>query len=190
MPGLVWLQVFFLFFLSGLFMLFDAKKSPQMGGMPGLPMGTGLGGASGGGKWYLKLGLLSFAFNLGGIFMGSWIYNSYFKPYWTITENASYDDVLPSEPAAAHMDAGKLLFAMDSRVAVSQGLGYKSRSVFCVAPIVDYSTHKIEYWAAGENCCGQRKQFNCDDVGNSQARSAIILTDNLDEYKKAAKQCA
>ena len=70
---------------------------------------------------------------------------------------------------------GKLIFSLDARVDTARSLGYKAKTVFCVAPIIDYATDSVEYWAAGSNCCGQRADFSCDDVWNPKARSGVVM---------------
>ena len=76
----------------------------------------------------------------------------------------SYLNVLPSESAAAHADAGKLLFSLDTKVDTSKTVGYRAKHVYCVAPIMDYATTVIQYWAVGVDCCQGRGQFACGDV--------------------------
>lgn len=116
MPGVCLLMVAQLVFISFLFVIFDVKAShtAKHGGMGGAfgDLASGMGGAAAGGghgQWYLKLGLLTLGFTMGACFVGDHLYGVYFAPYWVIRENASYVNVLPSEPAAAHMDAGELV---------------------------------------------------------------------------------
>ncbi|CAD7932113.1 unnamed protein product [Amoebophrya sp. A25] len=151
-----------------------------------------------GGRWYMKLGLLSFASLLLGIFASLYTYHYYFGNYWSYKENAEYINVLPSEAASAHADAGKILFTVDTKVATEKTLGYRIKDMYCVAPIMDYATTTIQYWAVGTNCCHARSNFACDDVWNPRARSAVVVLDNRgffpsvhSIYKKAAEQaCA
>ena len=106
--------------------------------------------------------------------------------------------VLPSEPAAAHADAGKLLFSLDTKVDTSRTVGFRSRHVYCVAPIADYATTStIQYWAVGVDCCQGRSQFACGDVTDSKARSGLVVFDNrgffpsqMHFFQQAAKQAA
>ena len=70
------------------------------------------------------------------------------------------------------------MFAKEAKVNVENALGYKAKSTYCVAPIIDDETDIIYYWAAGTDCCGQRASFTCDDVWNPRARAAVVLTDN------------
>jgi len=148
---------------------------------------------------YLKLGFLSLFALMCGVYVGMYNYHFQFANYWSLSENSSYINVLPSEPASAHSDAGKLLFTIDSKVDVSKSVGYKAKDVYCVAPIVDYATQKIQYWATGTNCCQPRGGFNCGEVWNPKARSAVVVLDSLNTpfpmahqiFKKAADQaCA
>jgi len=179
-PTLTWLFSAVLAFLSLLFVLVDHRNKH-------------------GGRWYLKLGFLSFFGIMAGVYLGLYNYHFHFANFWTLDENSSYVNVLPSEPASAHSDAGKLLFTVDSKVEIAKSVGYKSKDVYCVAPIVDYATQKVQYWATGTNCCQPRGGFNCDDVWSPKARSAVVLLDEIVTpfplahkiYKKAADQaCA
>merc|ERR1719159_1832451 len=56
-------------------------------------------------------------------------------------EAREYHNVLPSEPAAAHADAGKITFAEAARIDTTKAVGYKAASTYCVAPILDPSSN-------------------------------------------------
>lgn len=140
-----------------------------------------------GGRWYMKLGILC-VFGCGaGVVLGMFNYHYHYANYWAYAENAEYSNVLPSEDAAAHADAGKIIFSADAKIDMNKILGYKSKRVFCVAPIVDYATTKINYWAAGVDCCGQRSDFACDDAYNTKARSGVVLLDNRGVFPEEHK---
>mmetsp|Transcript_21326 Transcript_21326/g.53713 ORF Transcript_21326/g.53713 Transcript_21326/m.53713 type:complete len:321 (-) Transcript_21326:472-1434(-) len=180
-PAITTLFMFLFFFSGGLFVMVDYRSR-------------------GGGRWYMKLGLLSLTAVLLGIISSLYTYHYYFSNYWSYKENSEYINVLPSEPATAHSDAGKILFTVDTRVAVDKTLGYRAKDMYCVAPIMDYATHEIQYWATGLNCCQPRGGFACDDVWNPRARSAVVVfnrgSDSLfpsqhEVFRKAAAQaCA
>merc|ERR550537_821201 len=117
-------------------------------------------------------------------------------PYYAYDENRSYSNVLPTEPAEAHADAGKIKFSHTARVDTTRAMGYKAGSVYCVAPILDDTQlDRVEYWAAGIDCCPSRGDFNCDDAWNPKAKSGVVILDSNaliptkhDFYMKAAKE--
>lgn len=130
------------------------------------------------GPWYLFLGLLCFVSVTSSAFCGFYNYQTHMYPYWAYEENRLYSNVLPSEPAAAHSDAGKIIFSSDARVDTTRSVGFKAGSVYCVAPIMDDTqATRVEYWAAGLECCGQRSDFSCDDAWNPDARSGVVIVD-------------
>jgi hypothetical protein len=149
-----------------------------------------------GGGWYMFLGMLSLVAILAGNICGMYIYSEYFMQYWAYDQNRSYSNVLPSEPAAAHADAGKIEFAPTARIDTTKAVGYKSGAVYCVAPVMDETqTSRVEYWAAGVDCCKQRADFGCGQADVPTAHSGVVILDanswfstNHDFYKLAVKQ--
>jgi hypothetical protein len=153
----VWLVVLGLFMASVTCMMLDSAQSRP---------------------WWLFLGLLSLFALLFGSLCGQYNYWMHMFPYASYDENRSYLNVLPTEPAEAHADAGKIVFAHTSRVDTSRAVGFKSGSTYCVAPILDDTQgDRVEYWAAGVDCCPARGDFNCDDSWNPKARSGVVILD-------------
>lgn len=110
------------------------------------------------------LGFLVYDFSLSRYFLGLDLYD--------------YSDILPSETAAAYADAGEIIFAKGTYLDTNKGVGYKDGSRYCVAPIVDdASVEKVQFWAAGVNCCGSRGAFACDDAWNPEARAGVTIRD-------------
>jgi len=148
------------------------------------------------GPMYMYLGFLCSLAIIFGIIFGMYDHYEYMMTYWSYNEYRVYTDVLPSEPAAAHGDAGTMVFTEDSRVDTTKALGYKAGTVYCVAPILDDSqASRVEYWAAGTDCCSQRADFNCDDSWDPKAKSGVVIIDNgspvtskFDMYTKAVHQ--
>merc|ERR1719160_1819178 len=102
------------------------------------------------GKWYTFLGILTLIAVVAGNIVGVYIYSQFFLQYWAYDMNRTYTNVLPSEPAAAHADAGIIKFASSARIDTTKAVGYKSGKVYCVAPVMDETqTPRVEYWAAG-----------------------------------------
>lgn len=148
------------------------------------------------GPMYMYLGFLCSLAIFMGIILGMYGYHEFMLTYYSYNEYRVYTDVLPSEPAAAHQDAGTMVFTEDSRVDTTKALGYKTGTVYCVAPILDDSqASRVEYWAAGIDCCSQRADFNCDDSWDPKAKSGVVIIDNgspvtskYDMYMKAVHQ--
>lgn len=127
---------------------------------------------------------------------GLWNYELHMGPYWAYDESREYTNVLPSEPAASFMDAGKLQFAAAAHVDTTESVGYKHGETYCVAPIKDPNTgSRVEFWAVCLNECGSRRDFRCDDAGDASARGAVTLTDHsqfmpgqYEYFKRAVKE--
>jgi len=148
------------------------------------------------GRWYLFLGVLCFMATVMGTLYGLYNYHENFLQYEAYSANREYSNVLPSEPAAAHADAGKIEFSKSARIDTTKAVGFKQGDVYCVVPIMDdMQTSRVEYWAAGMNCCKQRADFQCDDAGSVDAHSGVVILDtnsffpsNRDVYEKAVKE--
>merc|ERR1719359_1862022 len=164
-----------------------------------------------GGSWFLFLGLLCLFAVVNACLVGSYNYWMHMFHYWSFDENRGYTNVLPTEPAEGHQDAGTIVFSNTARVDTTRAVGYKAGTTYCVAPIMDDTQlDRVEYWAAGTNCCNSRGDFTCDDTWNPKAKSGVVILDMvpgdaylssgdtsiglslwapiLPYYKKAAKQ--
>lgn len=130
---------------------------------------------------------------LGGMVNYSWN----MEPYWFYDEAREYANVLPSEPAAAHGDAGKIVFAKSAVIDTTKAVGYKMGHVYCVAPIMDAgSGARVEYWAVGIDCCAERANFACDDAKSEggAVNGGLVVQDRglfrespFDQYAKAVR---
>lgn len=151
-----------------------------------------------GGQWFMFLGMLGIVAVIFSTLAGLYNYHTHMFQYWSYDENRSYTNVLPSEPAAAHGDAGKMVFANTARVDTTRAVGYKAGTTYCVAPILDDSQlDRVEYWAAGIDCCPSRGDFVCDDAWNPTAKSGVVILDSdsffpakRDYYLKAVAQAS
>lgn len=131
------------------------------------------------GGWFLYLGTLLITGLAAGSITGLYNYQANTFRYWAYDEYRQYTNVLPSQLAKAHLDAGSIRFAEEARVDTTRTVGFKANSVFCVAPIIDDSGPgtPIEYWAAGRDCCSKRSKFTCDDVWSAFAKSGVVMRD-------------
>jgi len=96
-------------------------------------------------------------------------------------------------------DAGRIVFAPDTHVAVGLGSGFRDHKTYCVAPITcgdnTTSTGVYDLWAVGINCCipnnpmGAQKWW-CPDALNPAASSGLRLTNDADHayYRMAVQQ--
>jgi len=155
-PLLVWFEVFFV--AIPLAMGSRSKVRKQSASM----------------YWIALLGLIAL---ITSTMAGIGAYDFKLRAYWFYNDSWFYTNVLPSDPAGAYIDAGKIIFADEVKLDFAHSLGYKDDTIYCVAPVMDDSGHtgQVQFWAAGTDCCGQRGGFVCDDSWDSQARSGLVL---------------
>lgn len=164
----VWLVILAWVLMSIIFLILDSRK--RMGG-----------------SWFRFLGLLCLFAITNGVILGSYNYWTHLFQYWSYDENASYTNVLPTEPAAALSDAGKIVFAKTARVDTSRAVGFKVSDVYCVAPILDNTQmSRVEFWAAGINCCPARGDFSCDDAWDPLSKSGVVIMGTGPDEKPSA----
>lgn len=130
-------------------------------------------------NWHqLFLGMLILVAVFWGVMSGVANYSWHMRPYYAFTDSREYYNVLPSEMAQAHGDAGKMTFSVGTMVDRTKTVGYNMNGLWCVAPIIDqFSLPRVEYWAVGKDCCKQRSEFGCDDALKPGARGAIVELD-------------
>jgi len=152
------------------------------------------------GMFWIFVGVLCFFAVLVGALAGFFNYHRLMSSYWAYEGRRMYANVRPSESAIGHSDAGMIEFSADAHIWVDHSLGYTDGDLYCVAPIVAGKNKSaatsgltVEYFAAGENCCGQRGGFTCNDAGVPSAHAGLVILEtspyvpsNLDEYRKAA----
>lgn len=154
---IVWAVVMLWVILGFMFLILDARS--RMGG-----------------SWFMLLAIMCFCAAVNGSIAGMYNYWTNMYPYWSYYEHSTYTNVLPSESAVSHSDAGKIVFSSTARVDTTRALGYKQGTVYCVAPILDSrEVGHVEYWAAGIDCCNSRGDFSCDDTWDPQAKSGLVL---------------
>jgi len=150
------------------------------------------------------LGALCAFATFSGCLVGLWGYHRIAAQYWLVEESRTYTNVLPGEPAVGHSDAGTLIFSTESRVDLGRVVGYKTAGiVYCVAPILKPGelTSRVEYFAAGTDCCHSRSGFSCGNAWDRNARAGFVLPEALpsnsalfpgerEQYLKAAVESA
>jgi len=116
-----------------------------------------------------------------GTLLGLYIYDTaaIFPMFY---DNArKYTNVVSSEPSAAVADAGKITFSMQTMVDVNRSVGFTAENgmVFCVAPVMGPARQpRVEYWAAGIDCCSQAGEFHCNAANNTKAQGGVVVFDN------------
>lgn len=153
----------------------------------------------------IVLGALCAFATFSGTLVGLWGFHRIAAQYWMIEESRTYTNVLPAEPAVGHADAGTLFFEMETHVDLGKVVGYKTEgTVYCVAPILKQAgtvMSRVEYWAAGTDCCHARTGFSCGDAWDRSARAGVVLPDAVkstsalfpgsrEQYLKAAAEAA
>jgi len=143
---------------------------------------------------YLAVGLLCLAAACVGTSIGVYLYDTYASTYWQLQDGAEYKGVSPSSKASDHADATIFSFTPDAFVDTVRTLGYMEAGVvYCVAPVASSKfSDAPQYWAAGKDCCDQRANFHCGDVGNignAQAKTGVIIKDESEraKYKTAIR---
>lgn len=127
--------------------------------------------------WPKQLGFLVIIAAVFGANIGIEDYNDNISVYYGFFFRHVYTNVLASEPAIVHDDAGALLFHQSAVVDTGRSRGYMANGqVFCVAPVLDGSMMaRVQYWAAGKNCCGERGNFNCDASRDVTAKQGVVI---------------
>merc|ERR1719401_1927660 len=80
------------------------------------------------------------------------------------------------------MDVGQVTFANGVGPDLAHGMGFKSRKMYCVTPIVGPggppSTGNYDFWAVGVDCCSDsRHDFHCGEYNNPSAHSGLRMVD-------------
>jgi len=119
-------------------------------------------------------------------YIGVKIYVLIYAPYFLAMHGREYTDVPPSARTAEYADAGILRFTKDAALDTSRSFGYKADDfTYCVAPVVSRNAEvhpsssgpKVTFWAVGKDCCGTRREFECDGAGETEVISAFTVRD-------------
>jgi hypothetical protein len=128
------------------------------------------------------------------MWMGNENYQDHMRPYYDINDLAVYHNVDPSKYTGNQlMDAGMIHFSKGSRLDLAKAMGFKSKDIYCVAPIVKGSNMSTyDYWVVGTNCCSpHHPDFQCGEYTNPDATWGLRLMDeSLREFFRLAVQQA
>lgn len=137
--------------------------------------------SSGGGYLIMPVCIGALIAVCAGSFLGLYAYDSYAIFPMFYGNSRTYTNVVASESSTAVSDAGKLKFNTLSYVSTKRGAGFVTETgkKYCVAPVFHKKEVKrIEYWAAGLDCCDDLGQFRCDDSQNKDANGGVVVFDN------------
>uniref|UniRef100_A0A7S2HMW5 Uncharacterized protein n=1 Tax=Alexandrium andersonii TaxID=327968 RepID=A0A7S2HMW5_9DINO len=177
----IWVAVTIFFLISLIFM--SARKQ----------------GVQNGPNFWMNLGLLCFLATLMATILGVYNWRSHAARYWAYVGQRHYTNVLPSEPALSHIDAGSISFSSDAHLDFASAGSYRDGDrVFCVAPVVGTAPQSVvNYWAAGVGCCREGGNFTCGSAQSSEARGGLtylwagrFASQSLGGFRHAAREAA
>lgn len=94
---------------------------------------------------------------IASIFLGRYIYATYFSSYDEFQGLITYVNIDPAQDkGAAYTDAGEVYFKEGARVDTSRTVAYVAHDVFCLAPIVrdgGAEASVMDWFVVGRNCC-------------------------------------
>lgn len=142
-----------------------------------------------------------------GVYVGRMNYYRNGFQYFANEAGRVYTNVLSTEHAEAHSDAGKMYFHNSAILDRSMSHGYLLHgTTYCAAPIKlpgssNAAQRTAEFWAVGLNCCGDKgDDFECDDAKEKEAHGGIVFRDRgprwmvmpspYDHYNVAVKAAA
>jgi len=113
----------------------------------------------------LLLLIIAFAFGsqLAAMGIGTAVFERFVYASRAAAEGKHFVGVGASSDAGQFRDAGTVEFAPKTLIDTSRAVGYKSGSIYCIAPIVSEATPSatIQFWAVGMDCCAARGTFKC-----------------------------
>merc|ERR1719491_290063 len=112
---------------------------------------------------------------------------------------ATYKNVDTSVlPGKQVMDGGRVIFTNTTVLGLGMSMGFKSKSIYCVAPIVPSAAIKdpkmmktFDFWAVGKDCCsGTMADFHCPFFSSPEAYGGVRLMEHADRayYRLAVQQ--
>eukprot|EP00927_Polykrikos_kofoidii_P078698 TRINITY_DN75510_c0_g1_i1.p1 TRINITY_DN75510_c0_g1~~TRINITY_DN75510_c0_g1_i1.p1 ORF type:complete len:362 (+),score=45.70 TRINITY_DN75510_c0_g1_i1:83-1087(+) len=141
------------------------------------------------------LGVLILVAVIAGVIIGGYANATAMKEYWRLGRGASYFNVFSDELAGGKSDATTLVFAPGSRVDSGRTYGFtdghsREGTLYCVAPVSagNSAEMRVQFWAAGVDCCYPRSNFHCGQATNEEATGAVVLSPNVrsnPNFKKA-----
>mmetsp|Transcript_18013 Transcript_18013/g.48307 ORF Transcript_18013/g.48307 Transcript_18013/m.48307 type:complete len:314 (-) Transcript_18013:69-1010(-) len=119
---------------------------------------------------------------IGALYVGSRNYHLVYAPYKLASKGR--DKIVPANASASGLRDGRTLtfdasFLLDGERSVGvRAFG----ATYCAAPVVSVTTAsalndypKVQIWAVGQDCCGARAEFLCDDAGEEGVHGGVVL---------------
>lgn len=131
--------------------------------------------------WPRPIGYCCLVALIVGSVSGLYCFDSYGYFSFLYKNSRTYQNTVPSQPAASVADAGRMIFAEEAFVDQTKASGFAAANgyQYCVAPIRDMvKTAHVEFWAVGYDCCGWTGSFACDGATDPEARGGIVVFDN------------
>mmetsp|Transcript_70452 Transcript_70452/g.139788 ORF Transcript_70452/g.139788 Transcript_70452/m.139788 type:complete len:341 (+) Transcript_70452:72-1094(+) len=135
-----------------------------------------------------------------GTFAGYTIFTYHTKPYFQLRDLKVSHGIDASRNAGMEVnDAGILHFRPGSHVDYSISWHFKSRSLYCVAPIISNTSQvpfgqTYDFWAVGKDCCSMTAaDFRCGSWGHQGSTMGgirVVDEDDAAMYRLAVKQTA
>jgi len=145
-------------------------------------------------KWHCLEGIFCLIAVGAAVSLGESNYSQNMLPWYSIAHMTTYPSVNPARDKGAQlMDAGAVYFAQGTGLDMRRAMGFRSKELYCVAPIVigEGKMASYDFWAIGKNCCsGVSSDFRCGAYNNPSASAGLRLV-NDDErpfYKLAVQQ--
>jgi len=144
---------------------------------------------------HMGLGVLCFFAVCAGACVGLFIDAEFASEYYRLDKGASYQDVEATTNSTSYGDATALTFQAGTIVYSEATIGYmEGGEVYCVAPIVSNKDSNllippvVQFWAVGEDCCGMRGDFECDDATvGPEALGASVILEPSHGYRQAVR---
>eukprot|EP00928_Gymnodinium_smaydae_P088989 TRINITY_DN73006_c0_g1_i1.p1 TRINITY_DN73006_c0_g1~~TRINITY_DN73006_c0_g1_i1.p1 ORF type:complete len:736 (-),score=130.45 TRINITY_DN73006_c0_g1_i1:86-2293(-) len=142
-----------------------------------------------GAPWKL-LSCFTFAATVMGLLGGCYVYQKYISYLYAYDSMPQFTDVHPSMSPIAYQDAGYLNFDSTTYVDAPRGVGLKSGSTYCAAPISSQKSmlsvgNKYGFWAVGEDCCTERGTFFCGGPSGVGGTGGAVLIPGSPSYSAA-----
>lgn len=126
--------------------------------------------------------------------IGEYNFENNMEPFYDAFNLNTFSQVNPSRMRGQQiMDAGVVEFTKGTKLDLQRSMGFKSESVYCVAPIVmpNETPPQYDFWAVGTDCCsGSQADFHCKNFNNPYSNGALRLTKDYDRamYRLAVQQ--
>lgn len=146
-------------------------------------------------SWYIFLAVTMLIAWVLAMVVGNSIYLAVSLQFYEILDLNSYSDVDPNTMRGQQlMDAGAVAFASGTSLDLAMSMGFKSNSMYCVAPIVSNSSAApatYDFWAVGKDCCTSgQADFACSGYNDPRANGGLRMMNDKDRayYRLAVQQ--